>query len=123
IVNKFVGKEEISYKINDQFTLNGRGGYNYAIVDSKTFNPLVWYGPGKYANSAANENLDPVIVNIGDLEIERGANVYEERNTYLNYNLEGFLNYETTLDAHTVKGMLGLAYLSWVNSGLNGTGF
>src|SRR5690606_5610033 len=44
IVNKFVGKEEISYKINDQFTLNGRGGYNYAIVDSKTFNPLVWYG-------------------------------------------------------------------------------
>src|SRR5690606_6101837 len=46
------------------------------------------------------------------------------RNTYLNYNFEGFLDYGTDLgDGHAVKAMLGLSYLGWSKSGLNGTGF
>ncbi|MFD2036874.1 SusC/RagA family TonB-linked outer membrane protein [Belliella marina] len=123
-VNKIVGKEEVEYKINSNFTWTGRAGYNFSMVDSKTFNPLVWYGPGKFANSARNENLDPVIVEIGELEIERGANVYESRNTYLDYNLETFLNYENSFgDAHRVKGMFGLSLVGNRSEGLNGTGF
>jgi TonB-dependent starch-binding outer membrane protein SusC len=123
-VNKLVGKEEITYEISDQFELTGRAGYNFALVDGKGFNPLVWYGAGKFANSADNENLDPIIVEIGDLEIERGANVTEYRNTFLDYNFEAFLNYnEIFNDVHSVKGTAGISYVGNYSEGLNGVGF
>lgn len=123
-VNKLVGKEEITYEISDQFELTGRAGYNFALVDGKGFNPLVWYGPGKFANSAANENLDPVVVNIGELEIERGANVSEFRNTFLDYNFEAFLNYNNIFnEVHSVKGTAGISYFGNYSEGLNGVGF
>lgn len=123
-VNKFVGKEEIEFKINSNFTWTGRAGYNFAMVDSKSFNPLVWYGPGKFANSARNENLDPVLVDVGGLEIERGASVNESRNTFLDYNLETFLNYESKFgEDHRVKGMVGLSLVGNRSEGLNGVGF
>lgn len=123
-VNKLVGKEEVEYTINDHFTWTGRAGYNFAMVDAKTFNPLVWYGPGKFANSARNADLDPVLVDVGDLEIERGANVFESRNTFLDYNLETYLNYNRTFaDVHRVKGMFGLSLVGNRSEGLNGTGF
>ena len=43
--DKFVGKEEFIYEINDDFTFTNRFNYNYALVDFKAFSPLVWYGP------------------------------------------------------------------------------
>ncbi|WP_425635872.1 SusC/RagA family TonB-linked outer membrane protein [Algoriphagus yeomjeoni] len=123
-VNKLVGKEEIEFKINDRFTWTGRAGYNFAMVDFKAFNPLVWYGQGKFANSAANENLDPVLVDVGGVEIERGANVFESRNTFLDYNLETFLNYNQSFgENHRVKGTFGLSLVGNRSEGLNGTGF
>ncbi|SFT95141.1 TonB-linked outer membrane protein, SusC/RagA family [Algoriphagus locisalis] len=123
-VNKLVGKEEIEFEINDRFTWTGRAGYNFAMVDYKAFNPLVWYGQGKFANSAANENLDPVLVDVGGVQIERGANVYESRNTYLDFNLETFLNYNQTFaEDHSVKGTFGLSLVGNRSEGLNGTGF
>jgi TonB-linked SusC/RagA family outer membrane protein len=123
-VNKLVGKEELRYDINDNFQLTGRAGYNFALVDGKVFSPLVWYGAGKFANSAANENLDPVIINIGELEVERGANVSEYRNTFLDYNLEAFLNYnEIFNEVHSVKGTAGISYVGNYSEGLNGIGF
>lgn len=123
-VNKLVGKEELSYEINKQFTLVGRAGYNYASVDSKAFNPLVWYGAGKFANSARNANLDPVILNLGELDIERGASVSEGRNTFLDYNLEAFMNYNQTFnEVHRVKGTAGVSYVGNRSLGLNGIGF
>ncbi|MBW3466278.1 SusC/RagA family TonB-linked outer membrane protein [Arthrospiribacter ruber] len=123
-VNKLVGKEEITYDINPHFSLTGRAGYNFALVDSKVFNPLVWYGTGKFANTARNANLDPVIINIGELEIERGASVNESRNTFLDYNFEAFLNYNKVFkEDHRVRGMVGVSYLGNRSLGLNGTGF
>ena len=123
-VNKIVGKQEISYDINNQFSVVGRAGYNFALVDTKNFNPLVWYGTGKFANTAANANLDPVILNIGDLAIERGANVAEARNTFFDYNLEAFMNYNQTFaEEHRVRGTAGVSYIGNRSEGLNGIGF
>ena len=34
--------------------MTNRFNYNFALVDNKAFNPLVWYGLGKYANTAIN---------------------------------------------------------------------
>jgi len=122
-VNKLVGKEQLTYTINDNFKVTGLAGYNYAIVENKVFNPLVWYGPGKFANTAANEDLDPVVVSIGGVDFERGANVYESTNTFLDYNFEGYVNYNKEFGDHGVKATLGASYIGNVSKGLNGTGF
>ncbi|MCC5930339.1 MAG: TonB-dependent receptor [Cyclobacteriaceae bacterium] len=123
-VNKLVGKEEISYKVNQHLSFTGLAGYNFALVDFKGFNPLVWYGPGKFANSARNANLDPVMVDVGGISIERGASVYEERNTFLDYNLEAFGNYDRIFNQlHRVKGMVGVSLVGNRSTGLNGIGF
>lgn len=122
-VNKLVGKEEIRYDIRNNLSITGRAGYNYAIVDGKNFNPLVWYGPGKFANTAANANLDPVVIPIGDVDIERGASVSEYRNSFLVYNLEAFVDYNTRIGNGEFKAMVGTSYQANINEGLTGVAF
>lgn len=123
-VNKLVGKQELTYKINNNFELTGRAGYNYAIVDDKAFNPLVWYGLGKAQNTAANENLDPKTQKIGDTEIPVYNNVTETRSTYFNYNLEAFLNFNRTFaEVHKVKATIGTSMIADRNESLSGTGY
>ncbi len=134
-VNKLVGKQEFDFKINENFTFTNRINYNYAIVDSKTFNPLVWYGPGKYANTALNANLDPRLVFQGyqlidptnqiydSIMVENGASVFEQRATYLDLNYESFLNYNVTIDDHNVKSTLGTSVFRRKGDVLNGTAF
>jgi TonB-linked SusC/RagA family outer membrane protein len=124
-VNKIVGKQELTYSINDHFELSGRAGYNYAILDRKTFNPLVWYGTGKAQNTAANENLDPKTQEVATgVTVPVGANVQEERTSYFNYSFEAFLNYNQTFGAlHRVKGTLGAAMYGEKNESNTGTGY
>ena len=124
LVNKLVGKQEFSYKFNDNLTFNNRLNYNYASVDNKSFSPLAWYGPGKYANSAINADLDPVMVEIADsVFVERGASVYEQRATYLDLNFESYLNYNKKIDDHNIKGTLGTSVFRRKGDALNGTAF
>lgn len=134
LVNKLVGKQEFEFKILDNLSFTNRLSYNYAIVDGKTFNPLTWYGPGKYANSASNSNLDPVMVFNGfqynqdtdsydSVLLERGASVNEQRATYLDLNYESFLNYQLDLGDHNVKSTLGTSVFRRKGDVLNGTAF
>ena len=124
-VNKFVGKEELSYDFTKDLTFTNRFNYNYAAVDNKTFSPLVWYGPGKYANNAANSDLDPVLVEIADsVFIERGASVFEQRASYIDLSFESFLNYEHTFsEDHKVKATLGSSIFRRKGDVLNGTAY
>ncbi len=124
-VDKIVGKEEIVFTINKDFDFTNRINYNYAIVDSKVFSPLVWFGPGKAQNSAINEDLDPSLVDIGDSTfIERGASVFEQRATYLDLTYESFVNYKHVFNTdHTVKATLGASVFTRRGEGLNGTAF
>jgi TonB-dependent starch-binding outer membrane protein SusC len=124
-VNKLVGKEEFVYDINEYFSLTGRLNYNYAFVDSKTFSPLAWYGPGKAQNTALNADLDPTMVEIADsVFIERGASVYEERSTYIDISAESFLNYKRIFNEnHTVKGTYGVSLFNRRGESLNGVAF
>ncbi len=123
--NKFVGKEEFIYEFNENISLTNRFNYNYANVDAKVFSPLVWYGDGKYANTAANASLESPEVEIGDsVFIERGAAVYEERSTYLDLSYEGFVNYDKTFnDIHKVKGTFGVSVFERKGQSLNGVAF
>ena len=124
-VNKFVGKEELAFDITDDLTFTNRFNYNYAAVDNKVFSPLAWFGPGKYANTAANADLDPVIVEIADsVFIERGASVFEQRASYIDLSFESFLNYDHTFkEEHKVKATLGTSIFRRKGDVLNGTAF
>ena len=124
-VNKFVGKEELAFDITDDLTFTNRFNYNYAAVDNKVFSPLAWFGPGKYANTAANADLDPVIVEIADsVFIERGASVFEQRASYIDLSFESFLNYDHTFkEDHKVKATLGTSIFRRKGDVLNGTAF
>jgi TonB-linked SusC/RagA family outer membrane protein len=123
--NKIVGKEEFIYEFNDHLSFTNRINYNAAIVDGKVFSPLVWYGNGKYANTAINEELESPTVEIAPgTEIERGAAVYEERSTFVDLTYEGYFNYERTFDSiHKVKGTAGASIFQRKGSSLNGTAF
>ncbi|WMN10872.1 TonB-dependent receptor [Marivirga salinae] len=128
MVNKLVGKQELTYDITENLSANARIAYTYALVDSKVFNPLVWYGAGKSQNSALNADLDPTTTTIGDpvggIIVERGANVYEERTSYLDYLFEGFVNYKTTIgDLHNIKSTAGLSLNETSFQSLSGTAF
>jgi len=124
-VNKFVGKEEIVAELNENFTWTNRFNFNYAAVEGKTFSPLVWYGPGKAPNTALNENLDPVMVEIADSTfLERGASVSENRDTYIDLTFESYLNYDRVFnDIHAVKATFGVSSFSRRGEGLNAIGF
>lgn len=125
LVNKIVGKEELEYTINDNFTWTNRFSYNYALVDDKVFSPLVYYGPGKAQNTAINANLDPSLVEIADsVFLERGASVYEARSTFLDITAESFLNYNKIFNEdHSVKGTFGVSIFQREGEQLNGTAF
>jgi TonB-dependent starch-binding outer membrane protein SusC len=124
-VNKFVGKEELAYQINDDFTFTNRFSYNWALVDAKVFSPLVWYGPGKAQNNALNANLDPNLVEIADSTfLERGASVYEGRSTYVDVTFESFVNYKHVFNKdHTVKSTLGVSVFDRHGEGLGATAY
>lgn len=123
--NKFVGKEEFIYEFNENLSLTNRFNYNYANVDAKVFSPLVWYGDGKYANTAANAQLESPQVEIADsIFIERGAAVYEERSTFLDLSYEAFLNYDRTFnEVHRIKGTLGASVFERKGQSLNGVAY
>jgi len=124
LVNKLVGKQEFKYQIIPELSFTNRLSYNYAIVDIKAFSPLAWYGPGKYANTAVNQDLDPVMVQIGDsVFLERGASVFEQRATYLDLNYESFLNYSKKINDHNIKATLGTSVFRRKGDVLNGTAF
>lgn len=123
--NKFVGKEELVYDFNENFSFTNRFNYSFAQVETKVFSPLVWYGPGKFANTAINAELESPTVEIADSTfIERGAAVYEDRSTFTDLTYESYLNYDQTFsDVHKVKGTIGLSVFQRSGSSLNGTAF
>jgi TonB-linked SusC/RagA family outer membrane protein len=124
VANKIVGSLGLDFQIIDGLELSTRAGYNYSVVNSKIFSPLVWYGSGKAQNTALNANLEAPLVDLGGgALVRREASVTEIRSIYFNYNLEAYLNYEKEFDKHKIKGTLGITTLSDMGDVVSGTGF
>lgn len=122
--NKVVGNLGLDYQISPELSFSARAGYSYALVESKGFSPLVYYGSGKAQNTAVNGNLDAPLVDLGGgVMVERGASVSETRSIYFNYNLEAYLNYEKEFDAHKIKGTLGVTTLADRGDVMSGVGY
>jgi len=122
---KFVGKEEFVFKPIENLSITNRFNYNVALVDGKVFSPLVWYGEGKYANTALNEALEsPTVELTPGFEIERGAAVYEERNTYSDLSYEGFVNYDRSFNTHhLLKTTAGVTVFHREGNSINGVAY
>ena len=125
IADKFVGKEELVYKFNEHLSFTNRFNYNYAVVEAKSFTPLVWYGPGKFANSALNAELESPQVEIADsVFIDRGASVYEQRSSFSDLTFESYFNYDRTFnELHKVKATVGASVFQRKGAALNGTAY
>ncbi|MFN5910631.1 MAG: SusC/RagA family TonB-linked outer membrane protein [Bacteroidota bacterium] len=125
VADKFVGKEELTYEFNEHLKFTNRINYNYAQVKAKVFSPLVWYGNGKYANTAINEELESPEVEIADnVFIERGAAVYEERSSFVDLTYESFVNYDKIFDSvHRIKGTAGVSVFQRKGESLNGIAY
>jgi TonB-linked SusC/RagA family outer membrane protein len=125
IADKFVGKEELVYTINEHLQFTNRFNYNYAQIKTKAFSPLVWYGDGKYANTALNAELESPEVEIAeDVFIERGAAVYEERSSFVDLTYESYINYDRLFDSvHRVKGTGGVSIFQRKGESLNGIAY
>jgi len=122
--NKVVGNMGLDYQITPDLSFSARAGYSYALVESKGFSPLVYFGSGKAQNTAVNANLDAPLVELGGgVMVERGASVSETRSIYFNYNLEAYLNYEKEFGDHKVKGTLGITTLADMGDVVSGVGF
>lgn len=140
-VNKLVGKEELNYKINSNFDVTARLGYNYANVSTKTFSPLVYYGSGKAQNTATNAALVPDSISLYSKEIDsvrvngqwtkvsasykipRLNSVTETEQTFFNYNAEAFINFNKTIGDHAVKATLGISYFGDQGKSLSATAY
>ena len=124
-VNKFVGKEELVWDLSDHITWTNRFNYNYALVDGRVFSPLVWYGPGKAQNTALNANLDaPLMVLADGFSLERGASVYQHRDTYGDLAFESYLNYNRQFsENHSLKGTVGTSVFTRQGQGLGAWAF
>ena len=125
IADKFVGKEELVYKFNEHLSFTNRFNYNYAVVEAKSFTPLAWYGPGKFANSALNAELESPQVEIADsVFIDRGASVYEQRSSFSDLTFESYFNYDRTFnELHKVKATAGASVFQRKGAALNGTAY
>lgn len=123
--NRIVGKEELTYYINDNFEIAGRAGYNYVTVDNRSFSPLVYYGNGKPQNSALDEDLTPKTRTIADgVVLPLNGSVSENRESYLNYSFEAFGSYRTTfLEDHSLKATLGTSFFGERSNNVGGTGY
>lgn len=123
--DKFVGKEEFIYDFTDHLSFTNTFNYNYAQTKSKVFSPLVWYGDGKFANTALNADLESPLVEIADsIFLERGAAVYEDRSSFIDLTFESYLNYDRLFDSvHRVKATAGVSVFQRKGESLGGTGY
>ena len=123
--NKFVGKEELVFDLNEDFTWTNRFNYSYALVDGRVFSPLVWYGPGKAQNTAINADLDAPTVEIAEgFSLERGPSVYQHRDTYGDLTFESYLNYQHQFgDDHEVKATAGTSVFTRQGKGMGAWAF
>ncbi len=124
-VNKIVGKQEFTYKVNNHVDAIARIGYNYANVGSKVFNPLVYYGSGKAQNNTSSPDLRPDSISLAPgFKVPLLNNVVETQQTYFNYNLEAFFNYNQIFNkVHSVKGTAGVSFLEDRGESLTGIAY
>ncbi len=101
IGNKLYGKFELQYSILKDLKVTSRFGYTKYDGNSKSFSPLVFYGPLNVENSM---NAD------GSKVTGRFNNVSHEKTSNFNYTWESFANYDFKIkNDHNFETVLGFS--------------
>lgn len=111
--NKLYGKVELQYDILKNLKFTSRYGYTYTDVNSKSFNPLVYYGSA-HINSTLNADGTP----------KAGAHnsVAESKTTYYNYTFENFATYNFKVkEDHLFDVVLGFSMAKTTGNSINGS--
>ena len=89
-VDRISGKLGGRFEIFDGLSAETSFQFNYAEVDGKSFEPIVFYGTGKTFNRTTNS-------------------VFENFDIYRDYTWDTFLNYDKDFGDHNIKGTLGMS--------------
>ena len=104
-VMKLNGFAGLAYNFLDHFTTEANIQFNYAEVDSFSFDPIDYYGGGKVFNTVT-------------------STVFEGFDIYRDYTFDGFIKYENIFnDAHKVNVLFGTSVFKTTGefSGRKGT--
>jgi TonB-linked SusC/RagA family outer membrane protein len=101
--NKLYGKFELQYDVIKNLKLTSRFGYTKYDDNSKSFNPLVFYGINNVDNSL---NAD------GSTVVGKHSSVTSTRNSNFNYRWETYANYNFKIKAdHHFETVAGITFL------------
>lgn len=99
--NKLYGKFEMQYDILKDLKLTSRFGYTKYDANSKSFTPLIFYGPLNVDNSM---NAD------GSTVIDKHNSVNQDKISNFNYTWETYANYNFKVaQDHTFETVLGFS--------------
>lgn len=111
--NKLYGKIELQYDVLKNLKLTTRFGYSKWTNVTKTFNPLVFYGPLNVENTM---NAD------GTTVTGKHNSVYEATNTDNNYTSETYANYTFKIkEEHSFDVVAGFSFSQYTGFGFNVT--
>ncbi len=102
--NKLYGKFEMQYDVVRNLKLTSRFGYTNYNGNSRTFNPLVFYGPNNVENTM-NADGSTVVGKYNSVSHEKASNFNYTWETFGNYNfrVSNDHNFETVLGFSLAK--------------------
>lgn len=99
--NKLYGKFEFQYDVIKGLKLTSRFGYTKYDDNSKSFNPLVFYGP---------QNVNNTLDASGNTVIGSHNSISQTKNSNFNYTWESFANYNfNVLTDHHFEALAGFS--------------
>ena len=113
-VNRFTGKVELAYSIDESLKVTSRYNFNYSDVINRGYSPLAYYGPNKVTN---NVNVD---ANTNEFITDTNGNnvrdlfsyVTENNQNFFDYTWESFIDYKKSFGSHNFNGLLGTSIQS-----------
>lgn len=109
--SKLYGKFELQYEVIKGLKLNSRFGYTKYDDKSKTFTPLIFWGP---------QNVENGLDAAGEPVTGRHNNVAQTKNSNFNYTWENFGNYNFSVaQDHHFETVLGFSMAKSTGNSMN----
>ncbi|HVI47066.1 MAG TPA: TonB-dependent receptor [Chitinophaga sp.] len=109
--NKLYGKMELQYDVLKDLKLTGRFGYTRWDMTSKSFNPLVFYGPLNVENTMNADGTAVSIQNgLGQISSQKHNSVSQTKRSDYSYTGEVFANYNFSFNrSHNFETVAGFS--------------
>lgn len=122
--NKLYGKFELQYDVLKNLKLTSRFGYTKYDDVSKSFTPLVFYGPLNVENTMNADGSTVMTRNgFGEIASTKHNSVTETKNGNNSFISETFANYNFNINGdHSFEAVAGFSFSKSTYNGMNATG-